>query len=88
MNEVTEDASPLAALVLAARLPPPAERRRVRLAAGVSLRRMGEALGVSAPTVHNWENGHEGPSMENAKKYRTLLDQLARAIGTKIAEAS
>lgn len=85
MTEATETgASPLADLVRAARLPEPAERRRIRIAAGVSLRRVAEELGVSIPTVHNWENGKDGPSLENAAAYRALLDQLAEAV----AEAS
>lgn len=87
MTEASNGASPLAELVRASRLPPPAERRRIRLAAGVSLRRMGDALGVTAPTVHNWENSGDGPSMENAARYRALLEQLAAAVGTQIAEA-
>ncbi len=87
MTEAQTGVASLAELVRASRLPVPAERRRIREAAGVSLRRMGDALGVTAPTVHNWENDHEGPSMENAAKYRALLDELAAAVGTEIAEA-
>lgn len=88
MTEAQTGVSPLAELVRASRLPEPAERKRIRELAGISLRRMGDALGVTAPTVHNWENDHEGPSMENAAKYRKLLDELAEAVGTEIAEAS
>ena len=87
MMEAQTGVSGLADLVRASRLPSPTERRRVREVAGVSLRRMGHALGVTAPTVHNWENAQEGPSMENAAKYRRLLEELANATGTEIAEA-
>lgn len=66
-------------LVRAAQLPEPAERRRIRDAANCSLRRMAEELGVSIPTVHNWENGKDGPSLENAVAYRKLLDELKAA---------
>lgn len=85
MTEATDGASPLAELVRASRLPHPEERRRIRVAAGVSLRRMGDDLGVTATTVHNWENDHDGPSLENAARYRALLDQLAEAAGQQIA---
>lgn len=88
MTEAHNGASPLADLVRASRLPSVAERKRIRKLANVSLQRMGDALGVTAPTVHNWENDGDGPSMENAKKYRALLEQLAEAAGTEIAEAS
>jgi DNA-binding transcriptional regulator YiaG len=81
MTQATQSgAPPLADLVRAAQLPDPAERRRIRLAARVSLQRMGDSLGVSAKTVHAWENGREGPSLENAARYRTLLDELAAAV--------
>jgi transcriptional regulator with XRE-family HTH domain len=88
MTEAQTGASPLAELVRAARLPPPAERRRIRLAAGVSLRRMGDELGVSAVTVHNWETNGDGPGLENATRYRRLLEQLAAAVGTQLAGSS
>lgn len=87
MTEAQTGPSPLAGLVRASRLPPPAERKRIREAAGVSLRRMGDELGVSAVTVHNWENDGDGPTLENAARYRRLLKQLAEAAGTQIAEA-
>ena len=43
--------------VRARRLPPPAERRRLREAAGLSLRDVGEAVGVSHAAVSRWERG-------------------------------
>lgn len=55
-------------------------RRRIRRAAGVSLRHVAEELGVSIQTIWNWENGRDGPSLENAARYRKLLDELAEAV--------
>ena len=75
----TPGAAPLADLVRAARLPSLAERKRIRERAGVSLQRMADELGVSVTAVWHWENGQDGPSLENAARYRALLDQLATA---------
>lgn len=93
MNEATNGASPLAEKVRHRRLSGPlvpevAECRRIREVAGVSLREMAEELGVSVTAVWHWENGQDGPSVENASRYRALLEQLAKAAGTEIAEAS
>lgn len=80
MSEASNAGMPLADLVQASRLPDLAERKRIRKAAGVSLRRMGDELGVTEGTIWNWENGKDGPSMENAVKYRELLEQLSEAV--------
>lgn len=83
MTEATEPGAPtLAELVRASRLPEPAERKRIREAAGLSLQRMADALGVTASAVSYWENGvdGQGPSLENAVKYRALLDELTKAV--------
>lgn len=60
-------------------LPAIEERKRIRAAAGLSLQRLGESLGVSAQTIWNWENGQDGPSPENALRYAELLAQIADA---------
>ena len=70
----------LAELLRAGQLPPLAERRRIRIQSGASLRRMGEEIGVTATAVHRWEKGIDNPSLENAVRYRLLLDQLAALI--------
>lgn len=88
MTEAQTGVSPLAELVRASQLPSVAERKRIREAAKVSLRRMGEALDVTGETVWNWENDRYGPSKENAAKYNKLLSELAAAVGTEITEAS
>ena len=88
MTEAQADGPPLAELVRASRLPSLAERKRIRKAAGVSLQRMADAIGVNASSIHHWENDTHAPSMEHAAKYRALLEELARAAGTEMAEAS
>lgn len=46
--------------------------------AGVSLRRVGRAVGVAASTVQAWEDGAQ-PRPDKARLYRSLLDVLAEA---------
>lgn len=65
--------------VLAARLPSPAIRREIREAAGLSYRRMAEALEVDPMTLWRWEKGKTTPKLEDAGRYRMLLDALAEA---------
>lgn len=75
----TPGAAPLADLVRAARLPKPAERKAIREKAGVSLQRLADELGVSVTSIWHWERGQDGPSLENAARYRALLDELTQA---------
>ena len=63
------------------RLPPPAERRRLRERAGLSHRDAAEVLGVHPSTIHYWERGRVNPSKRNALAYAALLDQLAEELG-------
>ena len=53
--------------------------KRMRLAAGLSLRELGSRLGVSAQAVHKWETGIAWPSAY-------LLPQIAEALDCSIAE--
>ena len=53
--------------------------KRMRLAAGLSLRELGSRLGVSAQAVHKWETGVAWPSAY-------LLPQIAEALDCSIAE--
>lgn len=57
-------------------LPVAAERRRIREAAGVSLRGMGEALGVSHTAIASWEAG--AMPREQRAAYAALLNELRR----------
>ena len=69
----------LAAQVRAAKLPSIDERQAIRRGARISLRRVGQALGVSDVTVLRWERGTAEPTLEHAAAYRTLLEELRRA---------
>ena len=53
------------------RLPDAAERRRIRVAAGVSQRELASALGVSWTAVQRWEQG---------ARPRTHLEEYAAAL--------
>ncbi|MBI2015313.1 MAG: helix-turn-helix transcriptional regulator [Candidatus Rokubacteria bacterium] len=60
------------------RLPPPAERRRLRRRAGLSQVIIGRALGVSGVTISRWESGARTPSRCRAPLYADVLERLAR----------
>lgn len=73
--------------VRAAQLPPPATRRSIRKAAGVTLDEIAQEIGeltgdpaVSAVSVLRWEQGKTEPQRDRAIAYRRLLDDLQRAI--------
>ena len=58
-------------------MPLPEERRRIRLAAGASLRDVARELGVSHTAVRRWETE---PSVPRGSRvpYLRLLDELRR----------
>jgi transcriptional regulator with XRE-family HTH domain len=59
-------------------LPLPAERRRIRLAAGASLRDVAAEIGVSATSIIRWERGSSpGP---HTAAYKRLLEELMRVV--------
>jgi len=58
------------------KLPAPAERRRIRSAAKLSLRDVAAALGVSHTAVASWEAG--ATPRERRADYARLLDELRR----------
>jgi DNA-binding transcriptional regulator YiaG len=57
-------------------LPPAEERRRIREAAGASLRAVADELGTSATSVIRWERG-ASPGARTLP-YARLLDELKR----------
>jgi len=79
--DATADGKSLAHRVRAAQLPLPAERRRIRLAAGVTYAEIGAEIGVTDVTVMRWEQGTAMPRRHRAIAYRRLLDELQRAVG-------
>lgn len=58
------------------KLPTKSERRRIREAAGVSLRDIAVALGVSHTAVAKWEDG--ATPREHRDAYARLLEELKR----------
>ncbi|MFH8701873.1 telomere-associated protein Tap [Streptomyces chartreusis] len=54
-------------------LPPPAERARLRDAAGITQARIAKAMGVTEQTVKNWENGRSEPKPPRLEAYQRLL---------------
>jgi DNA-binding transcriptional regulator YiaG len=64
--------------VKATQLPPPRERRAIRVKARATLQDVGDELGVTANSVSRWERGDE-PRPRLAIRYRQLLDALRAA---------
>ncbi|MFJ4569058.1 telomere-associated protein Tap [Streptomyces caelestis] len=58
-------------------LPPPAERARLREAAGITQARLAAALKTSTQTVKNWENGRSEPKPPRLEAYQRLLNGWA-----------
>ncbi|MGY1503742.1 telomere-associated protein Tap (plasmid) [Streptomyces sp. QTS52] len=54
-------------------LPPPAERARLRQAAGVTQARLATALKTTTQTVKNYENGRSEPKSPRLEAYQRLL---------------
>lgn len=65
------------------RLPVPAERRRIREEAGISLRVFADALGVSHTAVASWERG--ATPRELRSEYAQLLEEIADALEGRAA---
>ena len=55
------------------RLPPPAERRRLRLAARLTQPELAAFVGVGAPALCRWEGGTRTPHGELAARYAAAL---------------
>ncbi len=59
-------------------LPPPAERRRLRQAHGLTLDEVAAALRVRRATVSGWEAGRTEPRPPERDAYARMLEQLAQ----------
>lgn len=62
-----------------AALPPPDQRRSIRVGYGVSQKDVAEVLGVSRLTVSMWERGQTEPKEEHAQRYAELLQRMSEA---------
>ncbi|MGK5501431.1 helix-turn-helix transcriptional regulator, partial [Streptomyces sp. URMC 125] len=74
-------------------LPPPAERKRLRRAAGVSQGELADVFGVRRETVLGWESGRSEPRPPKREAYARLLEGWAERFpgedaGTSGAEAA
>ena len=67
-----------ALLASRAPLPPPAERKRLRAAHGLTHEEVATALGVRRATVSGWESGKTEPRPPERDAYARLLDGLAK----------
>ncbi|MFF7780454.1 telomere-associated protein Tap [Streptomyces tanashiensis] len=66
-----------ALLASRATLPPPAERKRLRAAHGLTIDEVATALQVRRATVSGWESGKTEPRPPERDAYARLLDKLA-----------
>ncbi|GHD31917.1 telomere-associated protein Tap [Streptomyces galbus] len=66
-----------ALLASRAALPPPAERKRLRVAHGLTIDEVATALKVRRATVSSWEAGKTEPRPPEREAYARLLDKLA-----------
>lgn len=67
-------------------LPPPALRRALRRACGVSLRQMAEPLGVTPTTILNWELGRRYPHASKLPGYAAALKLLREEAEARLAK--
>jgi len=86
-NPMDRVAALLAAVSAGLVLPVPAERVRLREAAGLTRAAVAQALGVRVPSVAAWEEGRAEPTGERLAAYRLLLEGLAAAAGAAPAPA-
>lgn len=62
-------------------MPPPAERARLREAAGITQARLAQALQTTTQSVKNWEAGRSEPRPPRRQAYQRLLDGWAAKYG-------
>ncbi|MEU3602285.1 helix-turn-helix transcriptional regulator [Streptomyces sp. NPDC006798] len=67
-------------------LPPPAERKRLRAAHGLTIDEVAGALKVRRATVSGWESGKTEPRPPERDAYARLLDGLAKLYPAPVAE--
>jgi DNA-binding transcriptional regulator YiaG len=69
-------------------LPPPAERARLREAAGITQARLATALKTTTQSVKNWENGRSEPKEPRLTAYQRLLKGWAAKYPAHAAPAA
>ncbi|MBZ6093388.1 helix-turn-helix transcriptional regulator [Streptomyces olivaceus] len=69
-------------------LPPPAERARLREAAGITQARLAQALKSTVQTVKNYENGRSEPKPPRLEAYQRLLKGWAAKYPAHAAPAA
>ena len=69
-------------------LPPPAERKRLREAAGLSQSQIATVLGTRREAVGNWESGRTEPRPPQRAAYARLLEGLAERFPAPDGEAA
>ncbi|MDX3069013.1 helix-turn-helix transcriptional regulator, partial [Streptomyces sp. ND04-05B] len=67
-------------------LPPPAERKRLREAAGLSQTQVATATGTRREAVGNWESGRTEPRPPQRAAYARLLEGLAARFPAPVGE--
>lgn len=73
--------------VTQAPLPPPAERKRLREAAGLTQDQIAKALQARRESVGNWEAGRSEPRPPKGAAYARLLEGLAQRFPAPVTEA-
>lgn len=61
-------------------LPPPAVRRGLRLAMGITVRKAAAEIGVTEVTYHYWEHGKRTPLADNLRAYHSQLSAWQEAL--------
>ncbi|OQD57405.1 transcriptional regulator [Streptomyces phaeoluteigriseus] len=69
-------------------LPPPVERKRLRVAHGLTIDEVATALKVRRATVSGWEAGKTEPRPPEREAYARLLDKLAELYPATPADAA
>ncbi|MGW2865918.1 helix-turn-helix transcriptional regulator [Streptomyces sp. NPDC001205] len=67
-------------------LPAPADRVRIRKAAGINQEDFGKAIGVTRLSISMWEQGKTEPSGNNRQKYTTALRTIVDGLGIAWSE--
>ncbi|MEV7082397.1 helix-turn-helix transcriptional regulator [Streptomyces sp. NPDC093516] len=86
-NELLSNVDALLEQVARDDLPPPAERRRLREAAGLSQAQVAKALDTRREAVGNWEAGRTEPRPPQRAAYARLLEKLAERFPAPESEA-